>query len=54
MTEYSIAIVKDDFAVATIAKDKDACAEFIRKMVNDPNVRAIMIVKIPTTVKSKL
>ena len=51
MPEYSIATIKNYFAETTIAKDKDAAANHIRKILNDPNVRAIMIVKIPRTIR---
>jgi hypothetical protein len=51
MAEYSIAIIKNYFAETEITKDKDAVGKEIRKILNDPNVRAIMIVKIPSTTK---
>ena len=45
--EYSIAVIKTYMAEPSIAHDKEAVAEYVKKVLTDPNVKAIMIVKIP-------
>ena len=47
MTEYSIAVVKTYMAQPSISRDKETTGEYVKRVLADPNVKAIMIVKIP-------
>ena len=45
--EFSVAVVKTYMAQPSICHDREITGEYVKEVLKDPNVKAIMIVKIP-------